>query len=398
MNTDPSFLQKFYHSRKGRFILITIAALIVIRLILPYVVLHYANKTLATMPGYYGHVQDIDLAIYRGAYKLNNIYLDKKDTVSGLQTPFFASRIIDLSVEWKALFHGKIVGELIFDAPLLRFTKDKAEPAQVTKDTNDFRKLLRSFMPLKVNRFEIFRGTIQYIDSTTNPVVNIQMNEAHVLAQNLKNVRDTALLPATVTASALVYGGTMDFNMKLDPLAEQSTFDLNAEVKNTNLPKLNDFFKAYGKFDVSKGDFGLYTEIAAKEGKFKGYVKPVIKDLKVLGKEDRHDDILQKLWEGIVGAASHILRNHKENQIATKIPFEGSFNNTTTNTWYAILDLLRNAFIQALLPSIDYEINIQSVSIAKEEKKGFFKTLFSKDKKDEEKEKELPPKKVAQAK
>jgi hypothetical protein len=381
--------------RKIHIVLLIIVILIIIRLILPGIILHYTNKTLQTMPGYYGHVQDIDLAIYRGAYRLKNIYLDKIDSVSGVSTPFFSSRLIDLSVEWKALFHGKIVGELAFDDPLLRFTKDKAEPAQVTKDTTDFRKLLRSFMPLKVNRFEVFRGTIQFIDSTTKPVVNIRMNETHILAQNLKNVHDTALLPATVNASALVYGGTLNFDMKLDPLAEQSTFDMNAEIKNTNLPELNDFFKAYGKFDVSKGNFGLYTEIAAKEGKFKGYVKPLIKDLKVLGEEDRHDNILQKTWEGIVGTASHILRNHKQNQVATKIPFEGSLNNMTSNPWYAIVDLLRNAFIQALLPSIDYEINIQSITPVKEEKKGFLKKLFAKHKAEK---KELPSKDMAKNK
>src|ERR1035437_10159108 len=103
-------------------ILIGIAVLlIIIRLILPYVVLHYSNKTLATMKGYYGHIDDIDLSLYRGAYIINNIYLNKIDSVSKKQTKFFTSRDIDLSLEWGALFHASIVGKLVFDSPELVF-------------------------------------------------------------------------------------------------------------------------------------------------------------------------------------------------------------------------------------------------------------------------------------
>ena len=53
--------------------LIVIAALICVRLILPYVILHYANKNLASIPGYYGHIEDIDLALIRGAYRIDSI-------------------------------------------------------------------------------------------------------------------------------------------------------------------------------------------------------------------------------------------------------------------------------------------------------------------------------------
>jgi hypothetical protein len=378
--SSPSKKNKTTRHRKLRILLTIVGVVIVIRLILPYIVLHYANKSLASMHGYYGHISDIDLDIYRGAYTIKDIYLNKLDSVTSDQTQFFDSRIIDLSVEWKSLFHGRIVGELALEDPSLRFTKDKAEPAQIQKDTNDFRKILKDFMPLQINRFEITHGRIHYIDSTSTPSVNIQMDETHILAQNLKSIKDTSDLPSSVIASANVYDGTLSFNMKLNALADDPTFDLNSDLKNTNLPKLNDFFKAYGKFDVHKGTFGMYTEIAAKDGKFTGYVKPVINDLDIVGPEDRHDNILQKMWEVTVGAAGVILRNQKKDQIATKIPLEGTFKNSSADIWYAIFDMLRNAFIQALQPSIDYEINIHSVyAPPKEEKKGFFKKVFGKD-------------------
>jgi hypothetical protein len=369
-------------------VLIAIAVIVAIRLALPYVILHYANKTLANMDGYYGHVDDIDLAIIRGAYKINHIFLNKVDSVSQRQTPFFSSEVIDLSVEWRALFKGSIVGEVIMEEPMLRFTKDKVEPKDVRKDSTDLKELLDDFMPLDINRFEARDGRIQYIDETSKPKVDIQLSNANIVALNLRNSYDsTELLPASIRADAEVYGGTLNLNCRLNPLADVPTFDMNAEVKNTQLVKVNDFFKAYAKADVNKGTFGLYTELAAKEGKFSGYVKPLIKDLDVLGAEDRKDNILKKLWEGLVGTVGEVFENQPKDRLATKIPLEGTVKQLDTNVWYAIGVVLQNAFIRALQPSIDQEINIATVDTKQDHKKNFLEKVFGeKDKKDKKKD------------
>lgn len=359
-------------------VLMSIALLVlVIRLLLPYVVLHYANKTLANMKGYYGHIEDIDLAIIRGAYKIDNIYLNKVDSINQKQTPFFSASLIDLSVEWRALFHGSIVGELSFEKPILIFTKDKVEPAEIQEDSADFKELLDDFMPLQVNRFDVSDGTIRYNDNGSNPPVDIEMTNTFIEATNLRNCYDSSsLLPAAVTAHANVYEGTMDFNLTLNPLAHDPTFDMNAEIKNTNLVKLNEFFQAYANVDVNKGTFGMYAEAAAKGGKFNGYVKPLITDLDVLGKEDKDDSILRQLWEAIVGGAGQVFKNHPKDQMATKVPFSGDLKNPNTNTWYALVNIMRNAFIQAIQPSIDNEINIASVDNPAPEEKSFLQKIF----------------------
>jgi len=365
--------------KKYKILIGVIVLIIVIRLILPYVVLHYANQRLAHMDGYYGHIEDIDLALIRGAYVINEIYLNKVDSGSSRQqTKFFTSQSIDLSLEWRALFHGSIVGELVFNYPELIFTKDKTELSDVKKDTTDFRKLLEDFMPLKINRFEINHGDIHYTDNTSDPPVDVSLKETHILAQNLKNViEDKVELPATVDATASAYEGSLNFNMRLNPLARNPAFDLNAELKNTNLVLLNGFLKAYGNFDVHRGKFGLFTEMAAKDGRFKGYVKPLIIDLDVVGPEDRHDSFFNKIWERLIGAAGMIFKNHKKNQVATKLEMEGAYSNPDQHVFGAILEVLRNAFIHALLPSVDNQISINSIKPEeKKEKKNIFQKVF----------------------
>jgi Domain of Unknown Function (DUF748) len=366
-------------SKSLKIVGVIILILILIRVALPYIVLHFANKNLAAMKGYYGHIKDIDLFLIGGAYTIDSIYLQKRDATTQRQLPFFASQRIDLSIEWRSIFHGSLVGELIFDRPTLLFTKDKVEPNQLRQDSTDFKKLLNDFMPLRINRVEIRKGIVRYRDEGSTPLVDVEITNMSLLAQNLRNSYDSStLLPAKVTASASLYEGDLSFNMHINPLANAPTFDLNTEIKNTNLVKLNDFFQAYAKIDVNKGTFGMYTEVAAKEGKFTGYVKPIIKNLDVLGKEDRKDNILRKLWEATAGAAGQVFKNQSKDQIATKIPFEGNIDKPNTNVWFAIMNILRNAFIQALQPSIDNEINIAAVDNPKKQEKTFLQKVFGK--------------------
>lgn len=330
------------------------------------------------MPGYYGHVNDIDLSIFRGAYVINHIFIDKIDSVSKKGTPFFSSERIDASIEWKPLLKGKLVGELQFFHPVLNFTKEKVEPGDLEKDTMTFRKLLKDLMPLRVNRFEVRNGEIHYVDSTSKPVVNIKMDDTYILATNLTNAIDTSPsgLPATVVANSNIYGGRLNFNMRIDPLAEKTRFDLNASLENTDLPELNDFFKAYAKVDISKGTFGMYTEAAAKDGKIAGYVKPIIRNLDVVGAEDRRDSFFRKAWEALAGTTADVFSNWSKEQFATKIPLEGRIDDPNTNVWTTIYELLKNAFFNALRPSLDEDINLASVDKVEPEKKNILQKIF----------------------
>ncbi|SFC36047.1 protein of unknown function [Parapedobacter composti] len=362
MNRDNQRSTKNFKWKRAYSIVAGIALLLIVfRLLLPTMVLRYANNTLANLDGYYGQVADIDIALYRGAYQLNQFYLNKVDSASGDQAQFFRVNRADLSIEWRSLFRGALVGELVFESPELIFTKDKAELDAVARDTNDFRQLLRDFMPLRVNRFEVRNGSIRYIDSNTSPIVDIALEKAHIVAENLKNTaRKGEKLPSNLQAEAQAYGGTLTLYMELDALARRPTFDLTAEIEGANLPELNDFFIAYGKFDVSQGTFGLYSEFAADGGRYKGYVKPIIKGLEVMGTEDRKDGFFQRAKEAVVEAVTQLLENPKAEQVATRVPIEGSFGETNVLVWEAVWQLIKNAFIEALMPSVDHQINIDS--------------------------------------
>lgn len=107
-------------------------------------------------------------------------------------------------------------------------------------------------------------------------------------------------------------------------------------------------------------------------------MKPFVNDLKVIGPEDRHDTFFQQVWEQTVGAAGVILRNPREQQVATKVHMEGKFKNPHLNTLDAVWEVLGNAFVQALVPTLDNEISINSVNtVLPEDKRNKVQKIFS---------------------
>ncbi|GEO22445.1 DUF748 domain-containing protein [Cyclobacterium qasimii] len=364
---------------------IIIVLLIVFRLFLPDIVLHFVNKQLSEMEEYTGNVEDIDIALIRGAYVIDGIEILKRDTEdreSADSIPFFTSPHVDLSIHWNALFKGKIVGELVVDQPKLNFVNTEKNDPEVKQDTADFRGLIRDLMPLDINRFEINQGEIHYIDNMASPKVDVFIKELDILAENLTNEPiNSDSLPSSINASGLAYGGTFNLDVKLNALADQPTFDMNAEIEKVDLVGLNDFLRAYGNFDVKKGEFNVFTEFAAKGGKFKGYVKPLIKELDIVQWNKEEGNVLQILWETIVAGAAELFENQREDQIGSKLLIENTFENPDIHTGQAILLILRNAFVQALRPSIEQSINFSNVE-KEESEKGFFKGLFGGDKKD----------------
>ena len=83
------------------------------------VLIRFVNRKLDEIPGYRGHVEDIDIHLWRGAYSIEGVRLQKLD--GSVATPFLEAKEVDLSVEWLALFHGKIVSEITLDKPVLTY-------------------------------------------------------------------------------------------------------------------------------------------------------------------------------------------------------------------------------------------------------------------------------------
>jgi hypothetical protein len=374
--------------RRRKIIWIILGSLLVIligiRIALPYILLRVVNRELTQIKGYSGHVNDIDVALIRGAYTLKDIKLDK---VGGkVPVPFFSAAVIDLSLEWRALFHGAIDGKIRAEHPILNFVKGPSEETSQTKIDSSWVDVVKKLMPLKINRLEINEGEIHYRDFYSNPKVDIFTKKVHILAENLSNAtHEKELMPSTAEASAQVYGGEAKLHMKLNVLSKIPVFEAKAELVSLDITNLNNFLQAYAKLDVKSGNISIYMEAATKDNVIKGYTKPIIKDLKVVNWEKDKDHPLKIAWEAVVGSVAWVFKNHGKDQLATKVEFEGNLKSPNIDIMEIVGQVLYNAFIQALYPSLENSININSVGVKvdKQEKKkrSFFGRILHPDKK-----------------
>ena len=95
------------------------------RAMMPWAVRDYVNRTLDKNPMYAGTIGDVQIHLYRGAYSIHDIKINK--TSGNVPVPFFAAKAVDFAIEWNALLHHKIVGRVLMKEPEINFVDAPAE-------------------------------------------------------------------------------------------------------------------------------------------------------------------------------------------------------------------------------------------------------------------------------
>lgn len=327
---------------------------------LPYFVTRHVNKVLANIPGYSGSISGVDIWLVRGAYIIHDLKIFK--TERNEKVPFIDIPSTDLSVEWRALIHGSVVGEVIFENSALNFiggNKDSEgkENNQAGEDV-DWTVPLKKLIPLQINRLEVINGSVFFYDFTTNPKVDLNLKQLNLLATNLNNAeKQTGTLPSKVNLTATSIGdGQLSIDMNINVLKEIPDLDMDLKFEKVNMPALNDFFLAYSKIDIEKGTFFLYSEMTILDGVIKGYIKPLAQNVKVVNWKEDKQNMFNLVWQSIVGFFVEIFENQKKDQFATKVPLTGNLNNIKTKTWPTIWNIFTNAFVKAFEMKTDNTI------------------------------------------
>src|ERR1035438_4912851 len=91
-------------------LIVAFAGLVSFRLYLPTLILNKTNATLAKLRGYDGHIERVDMHLWRGAYAIKGLkFLKHKGDVP---VPFVRVEAIDFSLAWIPLFHGTPSGKV----------------------------------------------------------------------------------------------------------------------------------------------------------------------------------------------------------------------------------------------------------------------------------------------
>ncbi|GAB3773583.1 DUF748 domain-containing protein [Spirosoma horti] len=347
--------------RTTKIVLALVVLLIIARLLLPYFVLRYVNKTLADMGGYTGHVDDIDIQLIRGAYQLDNLNIRK---INGkLKEPFVFIPKTDLSVEWKSLFKGKLVSEVECYEPKINFAFSESESSNQTGADVDWTVYLKKLLPININRFAVVNGEVNLTSLVTQPRADLSIKKFQGEIRNIRNVEDkNNKLPSPVEATGDVpgYGGTMNFAANMNLLKETPDFDYKLRFSDLQLVKLNPLARHYANLDFERGTVSVYSEMAMLNSKLNGYLKPLTKGMQIFKLNEHEGRSIGKFFTELVAqAGTAILKNQKHDQVATRIPLNGTIDDVKTATWPTIFGVLRNAYIEAFKGEFDNNITLQ---------------------------------------
>ena len=218
---------------------------------------------------------------------------------------------------------------------------------QIEKENN------RPAVEISVRDFDVTHSNFAYTDKTSNPNYKLFINDTELTIKNLSNHQTEG--PADLTLRGK-FMGSGDTNVAGDFLASQQgpAFNLKVAMQNTDLPSMNDLLRAFGRFDVTAGQLTVFSQVAVKDGNIDGYIKPMFANLKVYDyQKDKGTGVLHQAKELAIGGASHLFKNRNTDKVAADIDLKGKLTSPDVDTWQALGQILRNAFIEAIIPGFD---------------------------------------------
>lgn len=326
------------------------------RTMLPWFVRDYVNRTLDRNPLYAGEIGDVHIHLLRGAYSIDDVRISK--TTASVPVPFFSARRVDFAVQWNALFHGELVGQILMQNPEINFVDAPTEAEDQTGGGAPWLQIIKDLFPFRINSAIVKDGSVHFRAFQAATPVDVYLSQVQGYIDNLTNIRDeTKPLISTVQATGMAMDhAKFEYKMTLDPFAYRPTFHMAMRLLNLDVTEINDLAMNYGKFDFERGWFDFVLEAEAREGLLSGYAKPLFRNLEVfsLTKDIKDQNFLLLFWQALVGTTTALLKNQARDQFGTVIPFSGDLSGaTSTDILATIGNILRNGFVRAYLPRLE---------------------------------------------
>lgn len=332
--------------------------LIIARILLPSVVKKFLNDRLQQIDPYTGHISDVDIHLYRGAYVIDSLVIEKKGIDS--TEPFLELSTIDLSIQWRSLLKGALVGQIRFSDPVLNFAMQEDTAQNQLGSEFDWTELVKDFMPIQINSLQVINADINFIYTRDTFVTSSKIILDSVELSNIRNIDDPDHpFPSKffLRGNSASYEGKIVMDGRANFLRLVPDFDYNLEVEKIKLTTLNPWFKYFTDMTFEKGTLDLYSEMVAKDGTITGYLKPILNDATVYNLVEKDRSFWQAIKELFTEGGQEILENKKLETTGTKIPINGNLENPQTSFWPTFIGFVRNAYWKALLAVIDHSIS-----------------------------------------
>lgn len=207
---------------------------------------------------------------------------------------------------------------------------------------------------LELEKFHLANSELGLINRAKQPDYRLFIAGTDLHVTNLSNQLRRGPAKVRLTGKFMGSGATRA-TATFRPEKIGPDFDIDVAIEKTQMRPMNDFLRAYGKFDVVAGVFSLFTEIRVKDGGIRGYVKPLFEELDVYDRrQDKDKSVFKKLYEGVVGGIAKLLENRRD-EVVTVAKLSGPVSDPKSSTWEVVVRLIQNAFFEAILPGFEQE-------------------------------------------
>jgi hypothetical protein len=230
----------------------------------------------------------------------------------------------------------------------------EAEKARAQQTAEAAKQATRTSTELRIERLEVVKSTFGFLNQAARPAYRLQLSDTNLTVEHLGNQRRDGPAVARLTGQLMGRGETR-LTVSLQPQAGSADMDVTAQIEGADLVRLKDLVRAYGGFEITAGEFSVYSELQMKGGTIDGYVKPLFRGVEVGtdGEAVAEKGLRHRLYEGLVGIGAKVLKNRLRGEVATVVPISGRVDRPKVARWETVGRLLQNAFLNPITPGYE---------------------------------------------
>lgn len=336
---------------------------IVIRMVAPAIILKQLNAHLAQFSDTYKiHIGDLDIGLFRLHYR----FQDVKGTLKKNNEEFLSIDSLDVSLAWRELLFGRVLTDIdtynakivitkqLFESSTWKNEETKKERLNEAKDVRE------TLFPVDVERATLRESTIQLTEE-----LNIPLGDRVVLSDldaTIINLTPTDRRPVTLaSADGTIQGSaTLKAAAHLKMLKKPLDWDLDAAINSYELSTANSVLKRMIPLTFKKGRADIYAEVKSEEGQMRGYVKPFLKDMAIMGDNGDFTNIKHFLIELVGTIANALLKDPKTQTFATQINFSQVNGKFEIDTGEAFDKAVEHSGGDRLAPALNNTIQLNN--------------------------------------
>ncbi len=295
-------------------------------------------------------------------YRLQNVPLDRLSPMgTSVSLSLHGGTMTSYGeVEYAPRIKRVEVANVLFDGVHLDYVHSPATAAAEQRHEQELeaeaRKLEASEqMSVIMDQLHLTHGSVGFVNRTQSPPYRVFVDDAELHIFNMSNRASRRHgQPATARLTGRFMGsGRATVSAIFRPEAASTDFGGELAIEGASLPALNDLLRAYEKVAVSAGTFSLYSQVTIKDKYLRGYVKPLLRDVKLGDPPKEAQTFGARLKAKTLGVLAHLLKNRKTGQLATRTDISGPLGDARTNFGQIVGGLLHNAFSQAITPGFE---------------------------------------------